>query len=161
MRWQATDHSEDDLQKRLLVQAANTLATEEALVADAGFDLADLLATGVWFVARLKKNATAHRHVLPDYKGKGRKRAYGQLVRPLPRSYNGKQIEATAPDATESWTVGGSTLCTQIWDNLVASDAKPGAASFRGIAIQDPRCPPLAVSDQPFGPGRDGVASVS
>lgn len=60
---------EADLQQRLVTQAAQTLAPDEALVVDAGFGLADLLnVEGLRFVARARSNVTARRCVPLAYK---------------------------------------------------------------------------------------------
>lgn len=83
VRWEAGDKSETDLQKRLIKEAAKTLTDKEILTADAGFDLADLLATKAGFVLRLPKNFTARRNVPAASKGKGRTPEYGDYVRPL------------------------------------------------------------------------------
>ena len=139
VRWEAQDKSEFDLQKRLLKKTAKTLAKDEAIVADAGFDLADLLEGGVSFVLRLPKNFTARRGALPEYKGRGRRPAYGEYVRPLARVYDGQEIAATSPDATAAWTEAGRALRAEIWNDLVLREAKAGAAIFRVIAIYDPR----------------------
>ena len=139
VRWESEDSSEFDLQKRLIKKTAKTLAKDEALVADAGFDLADLLECGASFVLRLPKNFTARRKSLSEYKGRGRRPAYGDIVRPLARVYAGHEINAAPPDATAVWTEAGRALRAEIWNDLVLRDAKAGAAVFRVIAIYDPR----------------------
>lgn len=140
VRAEASDTSEADLQRRVLQQAAQTLAENEALVTDAGFSLASLLAGKVArFVARVPKNFTARRNALPAYKGKGRPPAYGERVRPLPRKRAGKPIAATRPDASARWKAGDDTVRADIFNNLVLSDAKPGAPSFRCVVIHHPR----------------------
>src|SRR5919198_3117222 len=79
------DRSEADLQRRALTQAGAALQPDEVLVVDAGFGVATLLTEGVTrFVARVARNFTARRNVLPAYKGRGRGAAYGERVRPLP-----------------------------------------------------------------------------
>jgi hypothetical protein len=141
VRFEASDKSEADLQRRLLVQARQTLSASEVLVADAGFDLTDLLTTGAGFVLRLPKNATARRNVVAAAKGKGRPPAYGEYVRALPRTYAGQEIPATPPDETARWTEGKYTLLAQVWKGLVASNQKPGAPAFWVVALFDPRYP--------------------
>ena len=130
--------SDETLQNRLLVEAAKHLKTGEALVADAGFDLATMLLLEKPFVIRLAKNATARRNYLPPYCGRGRHPEYGVTVRPLARSYDGRKTEATKPDKVVQWKYQGRTLVAHIWEGVVASDAHPGAATFRVIAIYDP-----------------------
>jgi hypothetical protein len=57
----------------------------------------------------------------------------------LPRTYKGKPIAATPPDATAQWVVAGQIVRAHVWDNLVLATAKPGAATFRCVVIHDPR----------------------
>ena len=134
------DEREADLQRRAIAQASATLQPDEALVVDAGFGVAALLAAGVpRFVTRVARNFTARRNVLPTYKGRGRGPIYGERVRPLPRTYQGKTLAATPPDAAAQWVVGGRMIQAQVWDNLVLSSATPGGLTFRCVVINDPR----------------------
>ena len=140
LRTDPDDPSEAALQRRAVTQAGATLQPDEVLVVDAGFGVAALLTAGVTrFVTRVARNFTARRNVLPAYKGRGRGPVYGERVRPLPRTHKGKTIAATPPDATAQWVVAGRTVQAQVWDNLVLSTAKPGAAAFRCVVIHDPR----------------------
>ena len=140
LRTDPDDPSEAALQRRAVTQAGATLQPAEVLVVDAGFGVAALLTAGVTrFVTRVARNCTARRNVLPAYKGRGRGPVYGERVRPLPRTHKGKTIAATPPDATAQWVVAGRTVQAQVWDNLVLSTAKPGAAAFRCVVIHDPR----------------------
>ena len=132
--------TEAALQQRLIEAAAETLAPQEALVVDAGFGLCDLLATeNLRFVARVRKNLSARRNTLPAYGGRGRKPERGEIVRPLTRGRAGKDIAATEPDKTSQWKDEARRLKAQEWNALVLPDQKPGAASFRVVAIFDPR----------------------
>jgi hypothetical protein len=132
--------SEADLQRRLVGQAAQRLAPAEALVLDAGFGLADLLSVaGLRFVARARSNQTARRGEPPPYRGRGRRPTRGLLVRPLARTRAGKTIAATPPDATQSWADGGRRLRAEVWSGLVLPDAAATTATFRLVAIHDPR----------------------
>jgi hypothetical protein len=116
------------------------LQADEVLVVDAGFGVAALLTEGVpRFVARVARNFTARRNSLPAYPGRGRRPAYGERVRPLPRTHKGRTIAASPPDATAQWVVAGRTIQAQVWDNLVLSTAQPGAPAFRCAVIHDPR----------------------
>jgi hypothetical protein len=134
------DHSEADLQRRAVRQAGAALHPDEVLVVDAGFGVAALLTEGVpRFVARVARNFTARRNVLPTYKGRGRYAAYGERVRPLPRTHKGQTIAATPPDASAQWVVAGRLIQAQMWDHVVLSTAKPGAPAFRCVVIHDPR----------------------
>ena len=130
LRAAPSDRSETALQRRALRQAGAALQADEVLVVDAGFGVAALLTEGVpRFVARVARNFTARRNSLPAYPGRGRRPAYGERVRPLPRTHKGKTIAASPPDATTQWVVAGRTIQAQVWDNLVLSTAKPGAAT--------------------------------
>jgi hypothetical protein len=134
------DCGEAALQRRALLQAGTALAPDEVLVVDAGFGLADLLTGSVpRLVARVARTFTARGNVLPAYPGRGRRPAYGAHVRPLPRTYKGKTIAATPPDATAPWVVAGRIVRAHVWDHLVLATAKPGAATFRCVVIHDPR----------------------
>jgi hypothetical protein len=134
------DQCEADLQRRAVTQASATLQRDEVLVVDAGFGVATLLTAGVpRFVARVARNFTARRNVLPAYKGRGRGPIYGERVRPLPRTHKGKRIAATPPDATAQWGVGGRLIQARVWGHLVLSTATPGGPAFRCVVIHDPR----------------------
>ena len=134
------DQSEAALQRRAVTQAAATLQPDEVLVVDAGFGVGALLTAGVTrFVARVARNFTARRNVLPAYKGRGREPVYGERVRPLPRTHKGKMIAATPPDTTAQWVVGRRMIHAQVWDNLVLSSTTPGGPAFRCVVIHDPR----------------------
>jgi len=140
LRAEPSDRSEAALQRRALTQAGATLRADEVLVVDAGFGVAALLTGGVpRFVARVARNFTARRNVLPAYTGRGRRPGYGERVRPLPRIHKGRTIAASPPDATTQWVVAGRTIQAQVWENLVLSTAKPGAPTFRCVVIHDPR----------------------
>jgi hypothetical protein len=154
VRAQPTDTREGDLQQRVLEQAAKTLADNEALIVDAGFSLASLLASGMGrFVVRLPKNFTARRNCLPAYKGKGRPPVYGERVRPLPRKRAGKTIAASVPDATARWKAGRYSVRAALFNNLVLPDAKPGAPCFRCVVVYHPRYkePLVLATNLPIG----------
>lgn len=76
---------------------------------------------------------------LPAYKGRGRRPERGDLVRPLARTRAGKDIAATPCNATARCHDGKHTLTAQIWNALVLPNAKPGAPTFRLVAISDAR----------------------
>lgn len=144
IRVELADPSEAGLVTRLLTEVANNLAEDELAVLDAGFALKELLAVGMErFLVRLATNATARRNYLSDYQGRGRPPEWGEKIRPLPRRYKGKLIEATPPDREKRWDIEHKgqpvTLKAQFWDNLVLADQKPGADSFNIVAIHDPR----------------------
>ena len=127
-------------QARLLQETARTLKSDEMLVTDAGFSLADcLLCEGAGFVIRLDQNATARRNRLPEYKGHGARPKFGEVVRPLARTYRGKELTATTPDKTARWKVGEKWGRAHLFEDLVLPDAKPGSPGFRIVVIFDPR----------------------
>jgi len=135
------DPSETALQSKLLQQVALKLDKDDMPVLDAGFKLSALYEAGLdRFVLRLAKNFTARRNFLPEYQG-GRPPEYGEIVRPLARSYNGKQIAATPPDRVETWQHLGLEFRAEVWDALVLKDLKPSAENptFTVVAVYDPR----------------------
>jgi hypothetical protein len=141
IRADLTDASESGLQIELLRQVALKLGEDEMPVLDAGFKLSELYQAQVKrFVVRLAKNFTARRNFLPEYQG-GRPPEYGEIVRPLTRFYDGKQIAATAPDRVQSWQHHGLELRAEFWDDLVLKDLKPSAENptFTVVAVYDPR----------------------
>jgi hypothetical protein len=140
LRAEPDNPSEAALQRQASTQAGAALQPDEVLVVDAGFGVATLLAGGVpRFVARVARNFTARRNVLPAYKGRGRCPTSGERVRPLARTHKGTTLAATPPDATAQWVVAGRTIHAQVWDNLVLSTSKPGAPVLRCAVIHDPR----------------------
>ena len=142
VRGDLADPSETALHTKLLKQVALELADDEMPVFDAGFKLKAIFNAGLTrCVVRLAKNFTARRNVLPAYSGFGRPPEYGEFVRPLARTYNGKQTEATTPDRTETWQDHGITFRAEFWDNLVLTHLKPSAKNktFTVAAIYDPR----------------------
>ena len=135
------DSSKTACQSKLLQQVAEHLAADEMPVLDAGFKLQSLIQAGLQrFVVRLAKNFTARRNFLPKYEF-GRPDEYGEIVRPLARSYDGKRIPATAPDRVETWQDCGLELRAEFWDDLVLPECKPSAENqtFTVVAVYDPR----------------------
>jgi hypothetical protein len=140
LRADPSDCSAAALQRRALRRAGAALQAEAVLVVAAGFGVADLLTEDVpRFVARVARHFTARCNVLPAYKGRGRRPSYGTRVRPLPRTHKGKTMAATPPDATAQWVVAGRMVRAHVWNDLVLATAKPGAATFRGVVLHDPR----------------------
>ncbi|MFC1879491.1 hypothetical protein ACFLZW_06215 [Chloroflexota bacterium] len=141
IRADLTAPSETALENQLLQQVAQKLGEDEIPVLDAGFKLKTLYEVGLTrFVLRLAKNFTAQRNFLPEYQG-GRPPEYGAIVRPLARSYNGKQIAATAPDRVQVWRHLGLDFRAEFWDELVLKGLKPSAdnPTFTVVAVYDPR----------------------
>jgi hypothetical protein len=140
IRADLTDPSETTLQTKLLQQVALKLADDEISVLDAGFKLKALFDAGVdRFEVRVAKNFTARRNFLPEYLG-GRPPEYGEIVRPLARTYTGKRIEATAPDRVQIWHHHGLEFRAEFWDDLVLNDLKPSVENqtFTVAAVYDP-----------------------
>jgi hypothetical protein len=134
------DPSEARLWREVLRQVKRELAVDEVVVVDAGVKISDLQEAGIErYVVRLAKNFTAQRNAVAPYQGVGRPPAYGETVRPLPRSYKGKTIAATPPDSVEVWELEGRSIRAEIWEGLILSGVVPGsAAPFRVVAIHDP-----------------------
>ena len=142
IRAELNNPSEVALQTQLLERVALRLADDEMPVLDAGFKLKALYEAGLSrFVVRLAKNFTARCNHLPAPANLGRPPEYGEIVRPLPRTYDGKQIEATLPDHIETWQAQGLTFRAEFWYDLVLSDVKPDPENntFTVVAIYDPR----------------------
>jgi len=74
LRAEPSDRREAARQRRAFTQAGTALQPDAVLVVDAGFGVAALLTEGVpRFVARVARNFTARRTVLPTYPGRGRR----------------------------------------------------------------------------------------
>jgi hypothetical protein len=135
------DASKTAIQTKLLQQVAEGLAEDEMPVLDAGFKLKALSQAGLErVVLRLATNFTARRNYLPEYDG-GRPNEYGEIVRPLARSYDGKQIPATPPDRVETWRHLGLEYRAEFWDDLVLRECQPSPENqtFMVVAVYDPR----------------------
>jgi len=135
------DPSEGRLWQILLRWVHRHLAAEDVAVMDAGVKLADVQAAELEnYLLRLATNFTAHRNQPASYRGKGRKPIYGEKIRPLERSYNGKTITASSPDREETWTEKGVAMRAEIWENLILPGVLPSpqAKTFRVYAIYDP-----------------------
>jgi hypothetical protein len=137
------------------------------LVADGGFHVKEMLDAKVpRFLVRGAQNLTARRYFLPAPKQRGRPSEYGEIVRPLPRTYDNKEIPATPPDWEEVWVENGILLRAQFFFDLVPSDCKPGGPTFGIVVILDPRYekPLLVVTNlvgRPLAPERAAPASSS
>ena len=135
------DPSEARLWRGILKNIDKGLCPDEIVVVDAGIKVRDLQEAGLErYVVRLANNFTARRNVLPEYCGVGRKPVYGELIRPLSRSYKEKTLTATAPDEIQSWDENGRSLRAEIWRDLVLPDCAPNARNqtFDVYAIYDP-----------------------
>ena len=136
------EKSEAEFRVELLKGAAErTESNNEVIVVDAGFNLSELYEAGATkFVMRGASNMTARRNQLPSVKGRGRPAVYGELVRPLPRTYKGKKIAATEPDEITTFQQDGRTITVHSWFNLVSSKSKvdPEASTFSIHVYFDP-----------------------
>lgn len=126
---------------RALVRAAvAALDARDVPVFDAGFGVRQVQEAGAArYVVREAKNVTARRARPPAYPGRGRPATRGAVVRPVARTYRGRQIPATPPDRIEAWQEDDAVVRAESWDDLVLPDAAPGAPTFRLVAIHDPR----------------------
>jgi hypothetical protein len=132
--------SDPALSKRALIEAKEALEKGEALLLDAGFPPSAVVPLEIQaYLLRVRKNFVARRNELPARKGRGRPQVWGEQVRPLPRTYNGKAIPATKPDKTARWTDGSHAIRAEVYENLVLPTNRPGSPSFRLVVIYDPR----------------------
>jgi hypothetical protein len=140
--------------RRLLRTAVAQSAADDVLVCDAGFPLALLQEESAErFVVRLAKNATFRRATPPAYGGRGRPPTRGAVVRPLPRTYRGRLLAATPPDAALSWEEGVQ-LRAEVWRELVLPTAGPEGPTLTVVALFDPRYrdPWLLATPLPLSP---------
>jgi hypothetical protein len=116
------------------------LQDDEILVVDAGIKISDLQEAEIErYEVRLAMNFTGRRNYLPEH-FRGRKPKYGALVRPLPRTYKDKTLEATTPDETYTWVENERELRAEIWRDLVLNKTEPNETNktFDVYAIYDP-----------------------
>jgi len=134
------DLSDKALKQRTIERAKVVLKPGQAGIFDAGFGPEELLESGIGdFVVRGATNFTARRNFLPAYKGVGRHPEYGEVVRPLSRTYKDREIPATPCDATARWKVGKRWLKAYLFNDLVPEGSKPGGRSLRCVVIVDPK----------------------
>ena len=109
----------------LLAQVKKHLLPDEVAVLDAGFGINEVLTSGILrFILRSAVNCTARRNELPTPKGAGRRAEYGVIVRPLARTYRGKDIAATESDEEGSFTYQNRTILYKAWHKLVTKQTK-------------------------------------
>jgi hypothetical protein len=143
-RVQPKDPSESRLWQVLLRWAHQHLAPDDVAVMDAGVKLADVHAAWLeHYLLRLATNFTARRSQPVPYCGKGRQPVYGEKIRPLPRSYQGKTIAASSPDRVETWVEDGVSMRAEVWKDLILPGVIPGpqVRTFQVYAIYDPAYP--------------------
>jgi hypothetical protein len=127
--------------KHLLKEAKKHVLSDQVVVVDAEFEIAELQAAKIErFVVRLASNSTARRNRLPAYKGKGCRPKYGALVRPLSRTHKGNEIAATQPDQQYRFIHEGREIVVDVWHDLVPSETQVSAdaATFSIYAYHDP-----------------------
>jgi hypothetical protein len=132
-----TGESEPELMRRLIRSA--DLGSKEALIADSGFPLPDLLSSGKAFVARLRENATARRGYLTEPSGAGRHPIYGRVVRPLAHTYKKHTLAATEPDEEATFMDGRHCVRLSIFRGLVSYKHTPGSPEFTIVVARHPR----------------------
>lgn len=136
-----SDHSEKRLWQEMLKKANKDLQVDEILVVDAGLKISDLQEAGIdRYVLRLATNFTARRNYLPAYSGHGRKPTYGLAVRPLPRQYKDKMLEATAADESYVFVADEREIRVEIWRGLILNKVVPDEKNptFDVYAFYDP-----------------------
>jgi hypothetical protein len=140
VRADPVDPSASTHTRALVRQAVRLMAPQDVLVVDSGFGVSLLQQEGVTrYVARVAKNFTARRATPAEYRGVGRRPTRGEIVRPLPRSYKGRVLEATPADHTNTWSEGEVQLRAEVWQDLILPDAGQGAPTFSVVVIHDPR----------------------
>jgi hypothetical protein len=126
VRTDPDDPSDVKLVKRLLHQVGQQLAPDEVALFDAGFKLAALQAAQIERgVVRLAANVTARRNYPARYQGRGRRPLYGQLVRPLARTYKGRSIPASPPDFSDEFEHEGRPIKVKGWYDLILPGVVP------------------------------------
>jgi len=140
-RVHAKEPSEKRLWEEVLRHVERDLEEDEILAVDAGVKISALQAAKIdRYVLRLANNFTARRNYLVARSQKGRPPIYGERIRPLERTYNGKTIAKSTPDRVETWVVDGVEMRAEIWEALVLPGVVPSekAKSFQVYAIYDP-----------------------
>lgn len=116
------DLGEGEFRMLLLQETVKQTATDEIIVVDGGFEVAELQTVKVKrFVIRMATNCTARLNQLPEPNQRGRRRVYGLLVRPLPRTHRDKTIAATPAHTQASFAFEGRTIRYESWHHLVTS----------------------------------------
>lgn len=117
--------SEKEFHVELLKATKKSMAADEVAVADAGFTVAEFMESGIErFIVRGAINCTARKNVLPEYKGCGAHPKYGELIRPLPRSFKGKELAETEAEKSGNFIYDKRTIRHESWHELVPSTTK-------------------------------------
>ena len=139
---ESTDTSETALQTRLLQRANEQLADDEALVCDRGFP--PTAPDGRYSTLCRPRSCQLYGAAgCPPSVSREGAQARPWRAGPASRGYKGRTIAATPPDRHETRQLHtGPTplwLHAEFWDDLVCTDAQPGAPTFSTALIHDPR----------------------
>jgi hypothetical protein len=141
VRTERAERSEAKLVERLLAQVGQELAADEVAIFDAGFKMAALQAAEIERgVVRLAANVTARRNYPAPYKGRGRRPVYGEVVRPLARTYKGRSIAASSPDFRDEFEHEERTIQVKGWYNVILPGLvpDPNNDTFDIYVFEDP-----------------------
>ena len=126
LRMEGKGMSEHELKKKTLAEIAKTQQDTDINVMDAGVKISECQDAGIkHFLMRLASNCTARRNYLPQPPAKGRPPEYGQKVRPLARTRQGKTIAASQADVNATFTHQGRVIRVQGWRDLILPHLKP------------------------------------
>ena len=124
LRCQNIEEAEAQLKHDLLKACASALGENGVLVHDAGATIKDVQKVKAKrYIIRLASNCVARWSNLPDKAHGNRK--YGNLIRPLARTRQGKVIVSTNdPNETTSFEHDRHTVQVQRWRDVVSVDSK-------------------------------------
>lgn len=121
----SAERSGSEFRQELLQATVKTQAVDEVVVLDAEFEVTAIQRAKLRrYVVRQANNCTARLNQLPPSKSLGRPSEYGELIRPLPRTYRGKEIAASQPHEQGSFELDGRTIHYSCWRGLVTSQTK-------------------------------------
>lgn len=129
------------LKQYALQRVGRNLATDEVIIHDAGAKISDMHECQIpRFVIRMAANCTACRNILPEPKKYGRRPEYGEVIRPLARTWKERTIAATAPDSRKHFRFEGRLIEVLSWQDVVPSDQKvnPANKTFDLFVFADP-----------------------
>lgn len=121
----------------LLQAGSKKMQSCDVLIVDRQVKVTHLHQAGVKrFVVRGAVDMTALTQQNAHYCGRGPRPKKGSIVRPLPRQYKGKVIEATKATSEETFRFQGRILKIQYFRNLVVKDCP---LVFHVIVVHDPK----------------------
>lgn len=141
VRAKADQKREVELTSKLLQQVGRQLQADEIAILDAGFKIGAIQQAQIkQAVVRLAGNSVAQRNYPKAYKGRGRRPVYGDIVRPLARTYKGRSIPATAADDRDRFEYQGRTIRVKIWYDLILPGVVPDPdnETFHIYLFEDP-----------------------